>query len=119
MQRYRDLIVWQRAVEVVEATYRLTEKLPRSEIFGLTSQMRRAAVSIPSNIAEGFTRKHKTEHAQFLRIAFGSGAELETQILLCEKLGFTKTDATMTVRAKLEETMKMLNKLLSSLETKN
>ena len=119
MQSYKDLIVWQRSVQLVTAVYRLTEIFPKSEMFGLTSQMRRAAVSIPSNIAEGFARKHRLEYIQFLRISFGSGAELETQILLAENLGFTKTKETETVRATLDETMRMLNKLISSLVAKN
>ena len=111
--------MWQRGVEVVTDVYRLTEAFPRSEIFGLTSQMRRAAVSIPSNIAEGFARRNKSEHIQFLRIAFGSGAELETQIVLAENLGFAKTATTRDVRNKIDETMRMLNKLLTTLESKN
>ncbi len=75
---YKDLIVWQRSMELVTAIYKLTETFPRAEVFGLTSQMRRAAVSIPSNIAEGRRQSSKRDFRQFLVIAFGSGSELET-----------------------------------------
>jgi four helix bundle protein len=80
--------------------------------------MRRAAVSIPSNIAEGFARKHRAENIQFARIAFGSGAELETQITISEKLGLIKSDDAVETRRLLDETMRMLNKLISSLMAK-
>lgn len=119
MQTYKDLIVWQRSVELVTAIYQLTDTFPKSEIFGLTSQMRRAAVSIPSNLAEGFARKHRAENTQFVRIAFGSGAELETQIILAENLGFAKKEKTQKARSLLDETLRMLNKLISSLVAKN
>lgn len=81
-QSYKELIVWQKAMILAQEIYRLTEALPRSEVFGLTSQMRRSAVSIPSNIAEGYMRNTRKEYAQFLKIASGSAAELETQLLL-------------------------------------
>lgn len=75
---YKDLIVWQKSFDLVRQIYQLTDNFPKMEIYGLTSQMRRAAISIPSNIAEGFVRKHTKEFSQFVSIAFGSGAELET-----------------------------------------
>src|SRR3990167_2659837 len=83
---YKDLIVWQKAMELVEKVYGLTGEFPKEETFGLVSQMRRAAVSIPSNIAEGRTRSYKKEYVQFLLTAYASGAELETQILLSKRL---------------------------------
>lgn len=118
MQSYNELIVWQKSVELVTELYRVTEKFPKTEIFGLTSQIRRAAVSIPSNIAEGYSRKHKPEYIQFLRIAFGSGAEIETQMIIIKNLGFVKDSDTIKVTSLLEETMKMLNKLISTLVAK-
>jgi len=118
MQSYKDLIVWQRSIQLVAELYRLTEKFPKTEIYGLTSQMRRAAISIPANISEGFARKHRAEYVQFLRIAFGSGAELETFLILTEKLRFASHAETEKSCKLLEETMKMLNKLISSLVTK-
>src|SRR3989338_4809921 len=89
IESYRDLIVWQRAMDLVREIYKITLQFPKSELYGLASQMQRAAVAIPSNIAEGFQRGHRKEYCQFLRIAFGSGAELETQIELCKNLPHT------------------------------
>ena len=86
IQSYRDLIVWQKAVELSVAVYGLTEHYPKEEIYGLISQMRRASVSIASNIAEGRYRGTRKDFCQFLRIAFGSGAELETQIEISKRL---------------------------------
>ncbi|OGG74860.1 hypothetical protein A3H74_03250 [Candidatus Kaiserbacteria bacterium RIFCSPLOWO2_02_FULL_51_13] len=118
MQSFRDLIVWQRAIELVTETYRITKKFPREEIFGLTSQIRRAAVSIPANISEGYARKHRAEYIQFLRIAFGSGAELETHFVLVQNLGYIDRTEIEKVSKLLDETMRMLNKLISTLVAK-
>ena len=112
---YRDLIVWQRSMELVEEIYILTKKLPREEIFGLTSQARRAAVSIPSNIAEGRSRGYRKEYAQFLRNAFGSGAELETQLEIIKRLYKIYSKLFVKPDSLLEETMKMLNSLIFKL----
>ena len=87
---YKDLIVWQRAMELVGAVYELTKDFPRSEIYGLVSQMQRCATSIPSNIAEGRRRGTKKDYRHFLIIAYGSGAELETQVDIAKKLSFGK-----------------------------
>ncbi len=113
---HKDLIVWQKAMDLVVEIYALTEKFPRSELYGITSQMRRAAVSIPSNIAEGRRRRSKREFRHFLLNAFGSGAELETQIGISERLPFGKELSMITSKNLLEETMKMLNALISKLE---
>ncbi len=112
---YRQLTVWQKSFELSKAIYLITAKFPKSEIYGLVSQMRRCAVSIPSNIAEGYTRAHRQEYIQFLRTAFASGAELETQLLLAKELSFIKADDFASVDSLLTEVMKMLNKLISSL----
>jgi four helix bundle protein len=112
---YKDLIVWQRSIELVVAVYELTEKYPREEIYGLTNQSRRAAVSISSNIAEGRCRGTKKDFVQFLRIAFGSGAELETQIEIAKKLTKTKDLNYLIVDSLLIEVMKMLNKMIGNL----
>ncbi len=117
IQTYKDLIVWQRAMGLVKAIYELTEKFPKSEIYGLTSQMRRCAVSIPSNIAEGRRRGSKKDYHQFLVIAYGSGAELETQIEIAKKLPFSKNLDYAKADQLLLETMKMLNKMLSTLRS--
>jgi len=85
---FKDLIVWQKSYELVLEIYKTTGNFPKSEIYGLSQQMRRAAVSIPSNIAEGYGRKHKTEYNQFLSISYGSLLELETQFLLATDLNY-------------------------------
>lgn len=85
---YRDLRVWQAAMELVEQVYHLTRKFPKEELFGLTSQMRRAAISIPSNIAEGHTREHRKEYLHHLSIVQGSLAELETQLEIATRLQY-------------------------------
>lgn len=91
MKTYKDLIVWQKSIELVKEIYLLTEDFPKEEIYGLTSQIRRCAVSIPSNIAEGKMRTTNKEFSHFLSIAYGSGAELETQLILAKLLNKTKS----------------------------
>lgn len=103
-------------MELTKEVYLLTEKFPKSELFGLTSQMRRSAVSIPSNIAEGFNRRHRKEFLQFAAISFGSGGELETQITLAQILKFTTLKDCQKCLGLLLEVMKMLNKLISNLK---
>ena len=117
IQTYKDLIVWQRSMELVVAVYELTEKFPKTEIYGIISQMRRAAVSIPSNIAEGRRRGSKKDFRQFLIIAYGSGAELETQIEIAKRLSFGEKLDYSKADLLLVEVMKMLNKMLSSLKS--
>ncbi len=109
---YEKLIVWQKSMDLVEAIYRLTEDFPRNETYNLTSQMRRATVSIPSNIAEGSRRNGKKEFKHFLAIAYGSGAELETQIMIAKRLNFVNLADYERVEVILDEIMRMLNKLL-------
>ena len=116
---YKDLIVWQRAMELVTAVYELTEIFPREEMYGLTSQIRRSAVSIPSNIAEGRVRGTAKEYLQFLRIAYGSGAELETQIEIAKRLKNTKHLDYQVTDDLLLEVMKMLNSMISKLYVSN
>jgi|SRR3989338_9550099 len=118
MNSYKDLIVWQKSIELVIGIYKMTDKFPKSELYGLTSQIRRAAVSISSNIAEGYTRKHRLEYIQFLRIAFGSGGELETQIIIAKKLNFSEIQEIDRIEKLLIEVMKMLNKLIDTLSNK-
>ncbi len=108
---HRDLIVWQKAMIVVMNVYRLTQKFPKEEMYGLSSQMRRAAVSIPSNIAEGRRRGSENEYRQFLNIAFGSGAELETQLEIAEQLGYGDGQLLKVTLETLAEVMRMLNKM--------
>ena len=115
MAGYRDLLVWQSAMEIAEETYRLTEHLPRSEMFGLTSQLRRAAISIPSNIAEGHGRNSPKEFNHFLGIALGSLCELETQFLLGIRLKYFAEADLLYLLNTSSETAKMLHGLKKSL----
>jgi len=110
MSHYRNLTVWQKSMDLVVCVYRLTKSFPASEHYGLSSQMRRAAVSIPSNIAEGGRRRGKdTPH--FLRIAFGSASELDTQLEIAKRLGFAKQSDLQLCEPLLEEILRMLNKM--------
>jgi len=118
MNSYKDLIVWQKSIKLVIEIYELTNLFPKSEIYGLVSQMRRCAVSIPSNIAEGYSRKHRQEYIQFVRIAFGSGAEIETQSIIAKKLNLVASDKFQKSEIVLNEIMKMLNGLINSLVAK-
>lgn len=117
MKTYKDLIVWEKSIELVTEIYKLVEKFPKEELFGLTSQITRAAVSISSNIAEGKMRGTNPEFKRFLLIAFASGAELETQILISKRLPKTEKLDYNKVDSYLEEVMKMLNKLISQIES--
>lgn len=94
-QSFKDLIVWQKAYKLVLEIYKVTKDFPKEEMYGLSQQMRRAAVSLPSNIAEGYGRKHKTEYNQFLSVAYSSLSELETQYLLAIDIGFLKNNDTI------------------------
>lgn len=112
---FKDLIVWRKSMELVAEVYCVTEKFPSSEQYGLVSQMRRSAVSIPSNIAEGRYRGTKKDFAQFLRIANGSGAELETQIEIARRLDLVNDKDIAKLSSLLLETMKMLNVMIRKL----
>lgn len=116
VQSYQDLIVWQKAVALVVEVYRVTEKFPKSEMYGLTSQMRRAAVSIPSNIAEGRRRGSRADFRNFLLHAFGSGAELETQVLFAKRLQFGQQSDFVVLDEVLDEIMRMLNRMITGLQ---
>ena len=107
---FKDLIVWQKIYKLVLETYRMTGTFPKSENYGLSQQMRRAAISIPSNIAEGYGRQHKAEYDQFLSIAYGSLLELETQFLLAMDLKYLSRN--QTVENLLKEVGSMLYRML-------
>ncbi|HAF70545.1 TPA: four helix bundle protein [Candidatus Acetothermia bacterium] len=115
MKSHRDLDVWKEAMELVKTVYQLTSSFPQSELYGLTAQLRRAAVSVPSNIAEGAARDSKREFVQFLHIALGSLAELETQTLLAKELFNCDTKELESSLARLR---KMLIGLIRSLQRK-
>ncbi|MDO8492639.1 MAG: four helix bundle protein [bacterium] len=115
---YKDLVVWQKAMDLVVFVYKLTENFPKEEVYGLTSQMRRSAVSVASNIAEGKLRGGEKEFRHFLVIAFGSGGELETQLELSKRLPKTSHLDYTKVDQLLLEVMKMLNVLIYKLSDK-
>ncbi len=114
---YKELIVWQRSMELVRAIYELTEQFPKEEVYGLTAQMRRAAISIPSNIAEGRLRGHRKEYTHFLLNSYGSGGELETQLEIAKDLTKTKHLDYSKADSLLMEVMKMLNIMISGLRS--
>jgi four helix bundle protein len=111
---YRDLDIWQRGVNISVNVYHLTEEFPRSELYGLTSQIRRSAVSIPSNIAEGHARSTR-EFARFLSIARGSVSELETQLEIARRIGYLSQEAFVDLSQELRIIGKQINTLLSKI----
>lgn len=115
---YRNLQVWQKAMDLVEKIYMLTKLLPEEEKFGLASQMRRAAVSIPSNIAEGYCRSSTKEYIKFLYVAKGSNSELFTQLLICERIGLFSNEQISTATLSSEEISRMLSAIILKLEEK-
>jgi four helix bundle protein len=112
---HRDLLVWQKSMDLVVHIYQFTEHFPVQEMYGLTSQMRRAATSIPSNIAEGRKRGSRRDFRKFVLIAFASGAELETQLEIAKRLSFGNLKHLDGIDHLLNEIMRMLNSLLASL----
>jgi four helix bundle protein len=116
MQGYRDLAVWPRGMDLAAETYALTKVFPRDELFGLTSQARRAAASIPANIAEGWGRQTRPAYANHLRIAQGSLKELETHLLLAARIGLTSEAETAPLLQIGDEIGRMLNRLIRTIE---
>ena len=115
IRNFKDLKIWQRGVELVKLIYVMTNSFPADEKYGLVSQMRRSAVSVPSNIAEGFMRRHNKEYKQFLYIALGSLAELETQIIISKELNFITTDHYTGTLSVIDELSKMTTGLIKCL----
>ena len=115
MKTHKDLKVWSKSIAMVTNIYELTNKFPREELYGLTSQIRRSAVSIPSNIAEGAARSSIKEFRNFLSIALGSASELETQIIISNNLNYIKPGDKDTILSELTEIRKMIHGLRKSL----
>ena len=115
---YKDLVAWQKGRQLVREVYRLTQMLPKEEMYAMSSQIHRSAISIPSNIAEGYGRNYLQDYIRFLRIARGSCYELETQLILCEDLGYFSQKDAIKVYTLLNETQKILIVLLRKLEAK-
>ncbi len=116
VKSYRDLLVWQEAMDLVVTCYQVTKTFPKSEMYGLVSQLQRAAVSIPSNISEGRARQHSKEFLQYLSIACGSLAEVETHIQIAERLHYMDSDNVKQLLDKTAEIGRMLHGLRRSIE---
>lgn len=115
IKSFKQLFIWQKGVDIVKEVYRLSRDFPREELYGLTMQMRRAGISIPSNVAEGFKRNHNKEYRQFLHIALGSAAELETQLIVAQELGFLAEENLNGLLDKLDHLSRMISSLLNKL----
>ncbi len=118
LKNFKELKVWQKSYELCIEVYKITKNFPNEEKFGLTSQMRRAVVSVPSNIAEGYGRKTIPDYVRCLYIAYGSTCELETQILLSGDLNYLNNDGQVILLDKIKEVERMLMALIKSLENK-
>ena len=114
---YRDLLVWQQAMELAVSTYEVTKSWPKEEIYGLTSQIRRAATSVPANVAEGYGRESRASYQQFLRIAQGSLKELETHLLIAVRIGLTSEASVGPLMILSESVGKLLRLLIRKLST--
>lgn len=119
MQSHKDLMVWQKAMDMAVEIQTLTGLYPRDEIYGMVSQMRRSATSIPMNIAEGYSRGSDKELLRFLYIASGSASELDTQIELSKRFGYIDAETTMALLQRLTVIRKMLNALITSVRKKH
>ena len=118
VKSYKDLIVWQKSMDLVIEIYKLVKKLPKEETYSLSDQMRRAVVSIPSNIAEGYARKTTKEYLKFLSIANGSRTELETQLIICNKIGYLNDKEIEVAMLKSTEIGKMISTIAFKLTNK-
>jgi four helix bundle protein len=115
IKTYRDLDIWKASVQLVKDICNLTEQFPKREIYGLESQMRRAGISIPSNVAEGFRRYHNKEYKQFLYTSLGSCAELETQTTIAKELEYISEDKEAMILERLDHICRMISNLLKKL----
>lgn len=118
MKTHKNLKVWEESISLVTDIYKQTENFPKSELYGLTNQIRRSSVSIPSNIAEGAARHSSKEFVQFLYIALGSASELETQLIIAVNLGFMSKDVDNKLKIKLDSISKMLYGLIKNIKSK-
>ncbi len=116
IQHFKELRVWQISMEVVKEVYRISKRFPNEEIYCLTTQMRRSAISIPSNLAEGFRRLHRNENKQFFSIALSSPAELETQIIIALELNYISEKESSVLCDKLDHVSRMLNIMIQKLK---
>ncbi|NWF76554.1 MAG: four helix bundle protein [Nitrospirae bacterium] len=119
LKNYKDLKVWQKSYQVCLDIYKITKGFPKEERYSLISQIRRAAISVPSNIAEGYGRKTTPEYLRSLYVAYGSNCELETQVLLSGDLGYIKNERLKKIQSDIAEVERMLKGLIKSLENKH
>jgi four helix bundle protein len=115
IKSFRDLIIWQRGINLVKEVYKETQNFPKQELYGLTSQIRRAAISIPSNVSEGHIRQHRAEFRQFLSMALGSLAELETQMIISRELNYISTEKSENLIVQMDSIGKMIRGLMKKL----
>jgi four helix bundle protein len=116
MANFKELLVWQKSINFVTEIYDVTNDFPKGEMYGLTSQIRRASISIPSNIAEGNSRRSVADYLQFLKISRGSCAEVETQLIIAKNLKFINEEIYLNLNQEIIEISKMLNGLINSLK---
>ncbi|PTT35626.1 four helix bundle protein [Chryseobacterium sp. HMWF028] len=116
MGNYKELFVWQKSVDLITEIYIVTAAFPKEELYGLTSQIRRSSISIPSNIAEGHSRRSTNDYLQFLKIARGSSAELETQLIISKNLNYLNPENFQILIEKTSEISKMLNVVITKLQ---
>lgn len=119
MRTHKDLEVWQQSMRMVTSVYELTKEFPKEEMYGLTNQIRRAAVSVPSNIAEGAARHSRKEFIQFLYIALGSTMEVDTQIIISKNLGYLDNEKRLKLCNRINDIGKMINGLIKYLKERN
>ena len=115
IKSFRDLIIWQRGINLVKDVYEETRNFPKEELYGITTQIRRSAISIPSNISEGHIRQHRAEFRQFLNIALGSLAELETQIIIARELNYLSIEKSENLIDQMSSLGKMMRGLMKKL----
>ena len=119
IKSFKDLKIWNKGIKLVEDVYKVSRSFPREEVYGLRSQLRRSAVSIPSNIAEGFARFHNKEYRNFLFISLGSCAELTTQIIIATRLKYVEKDKADTMLSDIDEISRMTMGLIKKLNNKD
>ena len=115
MKNYKELIIWQKGIEIVKKIYALTKRFPQEEKFGIVSQITRAAVSIPANIAEGSSRNSDKDYARFLQLSLGSAFEVQTYLTIAKEMNWAKGENIVEVELLLEEEIKMLHRFINTL----
>jgi four helix bundle protein len=119
MKNYKELHIWQKGIEIIKQVYLLTKQFPDTEKFGITSQITRAAVSIPANIAEGSSRNSDKDYARFLQLALGSAFEVQTYLVIAKELNWVKSEDINAVEALIEEEIKMIHRFINTLNSTN